>query len=169
MKIVSVYGKGNVGKSTTLKLFLAKLLEEEKFNCKLVYPYDMKFDAESIRQSVEAYLSAKRNKMPFRNYDICVVFEFNNRKIGLTTKGDDVVALSKHFEIFKANRCEICFCAARTNEKMHEWLKNAAEGDAVILYEHTAVKTYNIKDAFVKEKAANENIVNLLTYELRYI
>ena len=167
MKIVSVFGKGNVGKSTTLKLFLARLLKEEKYNCKLVYPYDMKFDAESILQNVEAYLSAKRNKMPFRNYDICVVFEFNNRKIGLTTKGDDVKALERHFEIFKANRCEICFCAARTNEKMHEWLKNAAGGDAVILYEHTAVKTYNLKDAFFSEKTANENMVNLLMRELK--
>lgn len=42
-----------------------------------------------------------------------------------------------------------------------------ADGDAVILYEHTAVKTYNLKDAFFSEKAANENMVNLLMRELK--
>lgn len=98
-KIIALWGKKSRGKTHTLNL-VATLL---KFNR----------DAAIIKGEIPANLSN----------DSIYIVEYNNKKIGIVTYGDDGKTLSEAFCDIE-NDCDLYICATRTKDSSVEFARN---------------------------------------------
>jgi len=161
MKIVALYGKGSVGKTTTLKTLLAKILRSLP-SIKSVL--DTSLNGETIDEFIaDAFARDTANSVT----NCYAVVEINGRKVGLTTMGDDANSMKAHFEKFA--ECELCFCAARTHGSSCDFVYSQANGDAVVWYQQTNVSASNGVDVDIRRNAANDSMANLLYNELNIL
>ena len=109
MKIVALWGKGERGKTTTLKMLLVKLIE--KYG---VTATDKDGNTLTIDELKAELASENLNYLPketnCKNY--AVTFELNGVKYGLSTHGDNESVLKTDFSCFTG--CDVVFCATKT-------------------------------------------------------
>ena len=164
MKIVSLFGKGSIGKSTTLKMLIAEILE--KYNCRIlhskVHELTEEITAETVLQSVKNYLFAKRDRRRYVGYDMNIVLSVADHKIGITTMGDDINVVKKTIAKFEEYGCELCFCA--THPQARYKIKDMANN--VVFYSQREVNCYGEANFMEKLDVANKNTVELLMSEL---
>ena len=98
MKVLALFGRGNQGKSTTINI-LIDLLQQDGAN--ILKPKDF---------------PSKRSK------DRWCVMQYQDKIVGITTRGDGATELKKDFEHF-AN-CDICVGAARTHGGTWDFLRS---------------------------------------------
>lgn len=90
MKIIILHGKGNCGKTTVLKKLYAKLVADNRFT--------------------QSYFR-KENA-----FDMSAIFEYQDKKVGITTFGDGENELKNPFEVFIKEGCELVVCASRSRD-----------------------------------------------------
>lgn len=161
MKIVALYGKGNIGKTTTLKTLLVKILRSFP-SIKSVL--DISLNGGTIDEMIA---DAFARDTAYSVTNCYAVMEVNGRKIGLTTMGDDANSMKAHFEKFV--NCDLCFCAARTHGSSCDFIYSQANGDAVVWYNQTNVSASDGVDIIIRRKAANDSMANLLYNELNLL
>lgn len=88
--IIALWGRGNVGKTTTIKDVFEKLLEIFK-DCKLLKKEDSYVD------------------------DIQSIIEIDDIKIGIESQGDPNSRIFKSIPLFIKEGCHIIICATRTS------------------------------------------------------
>ncbi|MCM1441109.1 MAG: hypothetical protein NC131_18195 [Roseburia sp.] len=155
MKIVSLYGTGASGKTTTLKLFLKKALSTYRVKVTVT-------DTSLYGSTIDEYIadidsSAER--------DCYVVMDIDGHCIGITTVGDNRWCLENDFKHF--DNCELCFCAARSNGETHKFLRNKCNGDNFIQYKQTRIDSYPPNGIETRWQYANESMAELLMKELQ--
>ena len=87
MKIISLWGKGDIGKTTTLTLLYNTLVQDATF--------------------------LNIIKTPEEICDFYAIFIYKGKKLGLTTYGDNKKCLKNSFDAFTRNNCDIAICASR--------------------------------------------------------
>lgn len=131
MKIIALHGKGRCGKTTVLRLLYNLLTGDFDFS--------------------QFYFYKENN-----DGDISAMFEYNGKKLGLSTLGDSEGDLIRPFEIFKIENCDLVICAVRSRDT-----KNGANN-----YVKSQSKEITwIKKAYIetyKEKYKWKNIYNEL-------
>ena len=91
MKIIALHGKGGCGKTSALRYLYHLLTGDFKYS---------QFDF------------YKEN-----NYgDISAIFEYNGKKLGLSTLGDSEGDLQRPFKVFKKENCDLVVCAVRSRD-----------------------------------------------------
>ncbi len=152
MKIIALYGNGSSGKTTTLNIFLKKVLGK----------YSPNIIATSLcASSLSEYFDDTLNP---NGTDHFVVLEIKSKIIGITTVGDNRWCLEKDFKHF--GKCELCFCAARSNGKTHEFLKEASNGEVIIQYKQTRIDSHPPISLSKRHIKADESIAELFMEEL---
>ncbi|MDD4832243.1 MAG: hypothetical protein PHI78_01030 [Clostridia bacterium] len=161
MKIVALQGKGNIGKTTTLKLLILKILE--KFpNSKIIYQYkDGIKDNQQLINKIKAQIDKeKRDRLSgvCRVLNVIIVLEINNKKIGICTYGDTKKLLVDAVKIFIENKCELCFSACLTTGETVDYLKSL---DSAITIRKKRIIEINDKFEEINSEQAQE-ILNIL-------
>ncbi len=90
MKIIVLNGKANCGKTSALKKLYAKLVASSIFRQTF-------FQQEGL-------------------YDLSAMFEYGDKKIGITTLGDGETELKRAFDIFIKESCDLVICASRSRD-----------------------------------------------------
>ena len=90
MKIIVLNGKSNCGKTSVLKKLYAKLVANSIFR-------QTYFQQEGL-------------------YDLSAIFEYDVKKIGITTLGDGETELKNAFDIFIKEHCDLVVCASRSRD-----------------------------------------------------
>ena len=133
MVIIALQGKGNVGKSTTLKTFLKEILSKYSISAT-----EYKLDTNSEDGCLEA--NCLKKEIEDENVDIynhrdvknhTVSFEISGEKIGLTTYGDTEWHIKQALECL--SDCKIVFCACRTKGAGYNYLYDNYVGNLVCL------------------------------------
>ena len=88
MKIIVLNGKANCGKTTVLKKLYAKLVANNLFR-------QTHFQQEGL-------------------YDLSAIFEYDVKKVGVTTLGDGETELQNAFNLFIKENCDLVVCASRS-------------------------------------------------------
>ena len=157
MKIVALWGMGEMGKSTALKTFLMKLLE--KYGVNAVDKDEKTITSAELKDELAAE-NAKflTEKAAVKNH--IVTFVINGVKYGLTTRGDSESVLSEDFDCF--GECDIVFCATRTKGDSVKFVKK--QSNDLIWVAKTAVtgKTELFKNPLEIINYSNEKQVEIL-------
>ncbi len=114
MKLVQLCGSNNVGKTTAMKYFVAKILKEQPAT--VLYRYK-DLTAEEILNSID-----NKSKKGRIRCDFTIVIEIEGMIIGITTFGDQTAILQEKFKVFVKYDCDICFCASHPYQKMQDYL-----------------------------------------------
>lgn len=96
-KIIALYGAGNRGKSTTLKMVYQSLSR----SFELLPEKNVRPDEHG------AYCLNER-------YDIRVIFIVNGVRVGLESQGDPNSRLEDSLHFFRDNKCRLIVCPTRT-------------------------------------------------------
>lgn len=99
MKILVLFGKSNKGKTTTLNILINLLLKRGKNLLEIVTNY---------------------------KHDNCLVIEIEDKKILITTRGDNEYSLKCDYEKFSEYEPDIFICAARSKGKTHDYISTLA-------------------------------------------
>ena len=100
MKCLVLYGKANVGKTTSLKLVIKKLLTKGAIEAKGAYASGSNFSD-----------------------DRRIILEYKGKVLGITTRGDTKVALEEDFAAFEEG-LDLFICACRTKGETCDFIKN---------------------------------------------
>lgn len=92
MKIIALQGRGNSGKTTTIKMLPDILL------------------ANGFKQVP--------NKMKNYGGDFLNIFQDGNKKIGITSSGDTFDLVKKRLNDLIIENCDVCICACRTADRI---------------------------------------------------
>lgn len=157
MKIVSLYGRGNIGKTTTLKKLLVKILRSLPSRDAVL---KTSLHGKTIDEKIAEAFVHDTNECVI---DCYAVVEINGRKIGLTTYGDNDSSMEEHFEKFAD--CDLCFCATRTYGSSCDFVYAKAGADNVYWYRQTYVTANDEVDLDDRRNAANESMADLLYKE----
>lgn len=132
MKILSLYGRSKKGKTLTLGI-LAKLLQR---------------------------IGQFTNKAPRRKKEVCGVFSIYNAqgkeiKVGLTTKGDDDIALDYDFTLL--GKCDLYVCASHLKGSTLTWLQNRTKNGYLLRLSKATVQEQGQMPnvAIITEQAIN--------------
>lgn len=153
MKIIALYGTGNSGKSTTLKLLIKKII--------VSYPKYLNTikDTDGNLIPLEEFICDDSAK-----HDYLALFDLDGKKIGITTRGDNRWCLEHDFDIL--GECEIYFCAARSDGETHTFLHEQEQFGTVLYYRHTRVDASHPENIEFRRKLANDSTANLLITEI---
>ena len=118
-KIFALKGKGNVGKTTTIK--------------KLYYDYLQKYRLEEL----------------WEDYEICFIVELNGRRVGITSVGDSHDHVAGALDDLKDCACVVCACRTRgrTHDAMEERAESVEYIEKSISAYSSAQAKANEKDA----------------------
>ncbi|MBR5501290.1 MAG: hypothetical protein IKV74_07175 [Clostridia bacterium] len=110
MEVITLVGKQNSGKSTTLKELIMQIcLPQSVIDIQSAYNFHSYIRKAYVQQSS---LKACVDKYQ----DVSIAFTHNNKTIGITTLGDDV---NKVANIANAmNGCDVFICASHPNHKL---------------------------------------------------
>lgn len=99
-KIIALYGPGNSGKSTTLKMVFRSL-------------------EVSFEKLEESEVQADRRGKYFldERYDVRAIFVVNGVRVGLESQGDPNSRLEDSLQFFRDNACTLIVCPTRTRGK----------------------------------------------------
>lgn len=90
-KIIALQGKGNSGKSTTITILRSLLLANGYSSVPSCYK--------------------------FRGKDFSDILINGNKKIGVTSSGDNYKTVHARLSYFVNSGCDICICACRTHDR----------------------------------------------------
>ena len=149
MKIIVLFGKGEKGKSTTLKEFLRQIME--KYSITAVNRLnDKRFNATDLKEELavenKSFLTTKNG---VNNY--VATFEIGGKKYGVTTRGDRDDILENDFKFFKG--CDVVFCATRTKGETVEFIEN--QNEEVLWVAKTYISDY---------RKSPENTLDFINY-----
>lgn len=115
-EVIVLWGKGDRGKTTTLKLLIEELIN----------------------------LGAKKIDGGDSNLtnDIWAILEYKNKKIGIVTVGDDQQSLKKYFDKLN-NECDIYICASRTKGISCDYIKTHFTDSVIIWQEKLSITVEN--------------------------
>lgn len=146
MKILSLWGKGSKGKTTTINL-LTKLLSNNFKNI------------DASKYPITIPVNMKKDNL--------YVLKYKSKKIGITTRGDNKEALAEDFKDLP-NDCALYICATRTKGETCKYIEDrTTDGDIFwIAKASLSLETHNkyVADSFIKglQKKANENQAEIL-------
>ena len=106
MNILALQGKSGKGKTTTLNLLIEKLKENDA---------ETKFCKE----------------IPYK--DKCVILDYKEKKVGITTRGDAKYCLEDDFNLL-GDDCDIYVCAVRTKGETVEFVEEKSKGDTLVFF-----------------------------------
>jgi hypothetical protein len=144
-KVIALYGAGNRGKSTTLKMVYRSL--ETSFEV---------LSKENVRP--DKHGTYRLNE----RYDVRVIFIVNGARVGLESQGDPNSRLEDSLKFFRDNMCRLIVCPTRTwggtvdcvnrmkPEFEIEWIKKSVADD------ESSEPAYNKKDASMILKLIRE-------------
>ena len=160
MKTVALWGKGDTGKSITLKTFLLKILKKyslSAYNCSERSPLDIKMFETELNIEINSFLLTEKQKVK----DYTVTFDISGIKYGLTTCGDDEKSLKDAFMSF--NHCDVVFCATRTSGRGVNFVN--AQSSRVIWLEKCSVSDSEKADRSFSKimNYVNEQQIEILT------
>lgn len=104
--IITLQGKSNCGKTTTLKRVIEKIIIRRLYSLLPV------FSENEILQQCQADKG-----------DVQCVFEYNGKKIGITTRGDTRDVLETDFEKYFSG-CAVVVCAVHTYGETVEYVES---------------------------------------------
>ena len=135
-KVIVLWGKGQRGKTTTLNLLIEKLISSG---------------------------AAVLRGAPASNPEInCwVILEYQGRKIGIITAGDDEKTLDYYFRKL-CIRCDVYICASRTKGSSCQYIKNRFQDHLIVWQEKWSVGIEGSRKTSVEDdlrKDANEKQV----------
>ena len=106
MKVLVLYGTSNKGKTKTLNLLIDELTEPGRKNVK-----------EEIKHGK----------------DRCCVFEYNDKILKITTRGDDECSLKSDYNKFPEykDKTDIFICAARSKGETHNYIRSLATDENI--------------------------------------
>ena len=133
--IYVLYGRSNIGKTSTIKIIF-ELLKQQ-------YP-----DA-----IIETYCI---------NGDIKVIITINNIKIGLESQGDPNARLKDSLKDFTDKDCTIILCAARSFGMTHDWIKDYSS-QYKIIWIKKIISEEILKNDLVNQKQAQIIVKNYLS------
>lgn len=138
MKIIALQGKGETGKTTTLKLLINKTFENFEYQtvCSSRVYKDIKKEIELER------INRSRN-IKYSIDDITIVLKINEKIIGICTQGDTDELLKDAFKIFDINKCQLCFCACRTRGNTVDFL-NFRKKEALTIIKKNIIRKINM-------------------------
>ena len=113
MKIISLCGEDNCGKTTSIKYLLCKILHEHK-NARSIYWYK-----NLTEQEILDSMHGKRGRL---HDNISTIVDLDGIAIGITSFGDDVGTLRLKFSRFQKFGCKIYVCASHPEPKMQQAL-----------------------------------------------
>lgn len=112
MKIYALKGRGESGKTTTLKYLILNILTSPSL-VKIIYS-NGKVSKEVILQELYDERTDRINGVQHLVENYQVVFSFENKIIGINTSGDNKDEVNKSIEILKKYNCDVGFCACRS-------------------------------------------------------
>ena len=142
MKIIVLNGKANCGKTSVLKKLYAKLVASSIFR-------QTHFQQESL-------------------YDLSAMFEYDVKKIGITTLGDGETELKNAFDIFIKEHCDLVVCASRSRDTKNGAIRYIKSLKAdLIWYKKAYIEQWMAKyDAITEIDAINDIQAKLLLEEI---
>ena len=144
MIIISLWGKGDIGKTTTLTLLYNILLQDTTFSNII--------------------------KTPEGICDFYAIFIYKGKKLGLTTYGDNKKCLKNSFDAFIENNCDIVICAGRRRRTKAGSIKFIEELSKDITWieqpDISDLKSFNIRKFNKNIKLINNLMVNFLLKKL---
>ena len=142
MKIIVLNGKANCGKTSVLKKLYAKLVASSIFR-------QTHFQQESL-------------------YDLSAMFEYDGKKIGITTLGDGETELKNAFDIFIKEHCDLVVCASRSRDTKNGAVRYIKSLKAdLIWYKKAYIEQWMAKyDAITEIDAINDIKAKLLLEEI---
>ena len=116
-KVIVLWGKGQRGKTTTLNLLIEKLISSG---------------------------AAVLRGAPASNPEInCwVILEYQGRKIGIITAGDDEKTLDYYFRKL-CIRCDVYICASRTKGSSCQYIKNRFQDHLIVWQEKWSITEWS--------------------------
>jgi len=133
-KIITLYGRGEIGKTETLNLFI-DLLEVATTGCQMPTPQKIGFDRK-------------------------VTFNYKGKIVSICTAGDNANELNDNREYFIERKCEISISASRTRGKTVEILNELASANSLSLIKYKKIIDY--KDRVAVNKKQAEQLMNSL-------
>lgn len=126
MKIIALHGKAQIGKTAVITKLYQKLC------------------------AVYRRLHYEPNNL---DGDFTAIFEIKDKKVGITSSGDNAKDLVKPFDVFATNGCDLCVVACRDRHQYQSWdgSRNFVEdkakgyGTNVIWYKKAYVEQSNAK------------------------
>ena len=108
--IIALQGRGNCGKTTTLKLLIEKIIKKYS-------------------------VSVQKQDWKKRHKDEVVILEIEiggkNFKIGITTFGDPNSELQDNIRLFISLSCDLIYCGCRTRGMTVDWVNSFATAHKV--------------------------------------
>lgn len=142
MRIISLWGKADIGKTTTLTLLYNTLLQDTTF--------------------------LNIIKTPEGICDFYAIFIYKGKKLGLTTYGDNKKCLKNSFDAFIENKCDIVICASRRRRTKAGSVKFIEELSKDITWiEQPDIS--DLKKVYIRKFKKNSNLINnlMVNYLLR--
>lgn len=163
MKIVALWGKSNVGKTTTIKKLLVKVLDKYGNDCLRDPSHHISRQSLTEELQRERFAKPLNSRSPIRN--VYTKVEIDGCLIGITTAGDSKETLEEAFKTF--GDCELCFCATHVRGDTVEYVKQLAENDMLIWYGQCEVSSngnYDLKERF---QTVSDKVSDILFEELQ--
>lgn len=162
MKIIALYGKGDRGKSTTLKNLIVKCLQPD-IEDKLLY-WSREVSIDILLEELQLEKEARRKGKKTNVVNIVVVLKIKGITVGITTSGDTRESLESAFEQFAKHTCDICFCASRTKGGTLNYLnERKANGENLLWVEKFAL------EGFAKYDGINDIIDDLNEQQAQHL
>lgn len=164
MNVVALFGNGESGKTTVLKLFLAAVLERYKDRAKVVETSAKNPTPQNLRKEIDLFEAMKKRGEDCEFHDVYAVLEIDGKKIGITTKGDSEADLRMETERF--SDCDLCFCAARSKGETLALLRKVTKNGFLIQHRQHQVIGERVKGMEQRQAHANLSMVQSLLEEL---
>lgn len=152
MKIITLVGKSNSGKTMTLKTLIFQVLRNGgELNYKKPKSIkDYSFLSKSNANKINEEFLAIINSLLIGNItDLTAKFDYKGKKVLITTAGDEIEFVKNKYE--KNKPCDIFICASHNSDVMINGLESL--GDVTYIPQYRVEK---IKDATALNKAIIE-------------
>jgi len=126
MEIVTLYGKGNKGKSTALLMLIAKVLKS--YDCKEIIPPKNPLTVDGIKSDLHDRTLGGNGAA----HDETVKLEINGKLVGITTFGDTEDCIDGKFK--RLADCDIVFCAARSRGRTLKYIERKEKAGAKVIW-----------------------------------
>ncbi|MCI9518601.1 MAG: hypothetical protein HFK08_04995 [Clostridia bacterium] len=164
MNVVALFGNGQSGKTTVLKLFLAAVLERYKGEVTVVETSSKNLSPSALRKEIDMFEAMKKRGEDCDFHDTYAVLDVGGRRIGITTEGDSEFALRTAMERF--SDCDLCFCAARSKGDTLALLRKVTKKGFLIQHRQHQVIGEGVKEIDRRRAHANLSMVQSLLEEL---
>ena len=141
MKIITLVGGSNSGKTSSIKLLANEMLKmsEQIGEPQFLDNYKKNGQRSCIDQSK---LKKCSGDLLLHNGDITIKFKWKGITIGITSFGDDVHAIKTKFELFKG--CDMFLSAAHPDDETIEYIQSIANDNSHILIQKSTVQALKL-------------------------